>query len=147
MSECCDQGVVRTRVGRNRWDVVELWLVRWGCEHCVDDVNDAVRSHDVSGGNRGVSDLHGLRSYAECCFVAVEHGDGESVGNRAGFNRSVVHVVEEDIGERIIGFIGVEVGQVNAGCCECSVRWGKHRERSVSLQGFNESCMGECCDQ
>ena len=147
MGEGCNQGVVRARVGGNRWNVVELRFVRWRREDLVDDVNDAVRSHDVWGGDSGVSDLHGVGCHRERGFIAVEHGDGQSVGDGAGFHRSVVHVVQENVCECGVGFVGVEVGQVDAGCGECIVRWGEHRERAVGLQGLNKARMGEGCDQ
>ena len=45
---------------------------------------------------------------------------------------------QQDVGEGLLSFFGVERSEVNTSRCEGFVRRGEHRERTFALQGFHQ---------
>ena len=114
-------------------------FVRWGREHLVDDVDDAVAGNDVGRSDGGVVDRHRTVDHGKGRIVSVQHGGDESVGHACCVDSALQDVVGEDVHEGGVGLVGVEVCKVNTGFSEGGVGGRKDREGSVALQGFNQT--------
>ena len=122
-------------------------LIGGGCEDLVDHMDNTVACHDISRGNGRITSHDRSVGHGKGQVVAVERGDGQPVGHVGRIDGPFNDVIEEDISQRLVGFVVVKRCQVNARRRKRSVGWSKHRERTVGLEGAHKSDMAEGCNQ
>ena len=115
-------------------------------QHRVDDVNDAVAGHHVSGGHRGTVDHDGV-AHRERKAVAAHGCSRHAVGHVGGWNGSGDHMGKQDVGELRLAICGVESGEVDASVGKGLVGGSKQRKRPFALQGFEQFCLNHRSDQ
>ena len=125
-----DQRVVDTGALCGSWNVVGVVHRH---EHLVDDVDDAVAGHHVSGGDRCAVDHHGVAN-GEGEAVAVGCLGRHAVRYIGGWHRGSDHVSEEDVTQRGHAVGGVKSGEVDAGIGKGLVGRGEEREGPLALQ-------------
>ena len=103
-------------------------------QHGVDDVNHPVRGLHVHRGDVGALD-HARR---EDHVIAVGHAEFLAVGDVAGSEGASVDVEQQDVGQGLFAFLGVEGCKVNAGCSEGIIGGRKDRVGSFALQCFDQ---------
>ena len=67
--------------------------------------------------------------------MAVHRGGRHAIGNTGCRDFAFYDVIEQDIAEGRLAFRRVQRCEVNTCVCEGLVRWSKHREGDVSLEG------------
>ena len=70
--------------------------------------------------------------------IAVDHAELLAVGDVAGSEGAGVDVEQQDVGQGLLAFLGVEGGQVNAGRSEGFVGGCKDRVGTFALQCFDQ---------
>ena len=121
----------RDVVGRCRWH-----------QHLIDDVDDTVAGVHVGKTHVRTVDHHAV-SDGEAEDVAVDSGGGHAIRDIGCRDGASHDVVEQDVGQCLPAFGGVEGGQVNACIHKRLVGGGKHGERSGTLQGLEQFCLDD----
>ena len=138
-----DQRVVDTGALCGSWNVVGVVHRH---EHLVDDVDDAVAGHHVSGGDRCAVDHHGVAN-GEGEAVAVGCLGRHAVRYIGGWHRGSDHVSEEDVTQRGHAVGGVKSGEVDAGIGKGLVGRGEEREGPLALQSGEQVGLNDGRDQ
>ena len=112
------------------WDVIGG--IAWH-QHLVDDMDETVTGHHVSDGHVGVID-HDASVDGERKRLTIGGVRGQAVRDiRSGdFRRD--HVVQENVGERLLALGSVKVSEINACVGEGLVGWSEHGERPGALE-------------
>ena len=104
-----------------------------GHQHLVNDVNHTVAREHVGLRDVGVVDHHAVGD-GESEWLTVDCCCGHAVGDVGGWNSSGHHVIEQNIGERLLAFGCVKGCEIDARIGEGLVGRCEHREGSGALK-------------
>ena len=108
-----------------------------GHQHRVDDVDDTVAGVDVGDGHGGVVDHHAVAD-GEREGLSVDRFCRHALGKGRGGNVARHNVVEQNVGQGLLAFEGVEGSEVDAGVGKGLVGRGEERERSGALERLQQ---------
>ena len=109
-------------------------------EHCVDDVQHAVRDQDVGVDDAGVVDEHGaLLVDGDGQLFARESREAGVVAEGGAVAYGALHnVILQDLGQLLVGDVGSGCGELLEGV----VVWAEDRHVRELFEGCNEVCCG-----
>ena len=134
---------MNARALRRTWNIVGRI---GGHQDLVNHVDEAVAGGDI-GRRDGGAVHHDRASNRERERMTVHSRGGHAIRNVRRRNFTVEHVVEKDVRKGRLSFGSVQRSKVNTGVGKGLVRWRKHRERTIALQGFQEFSLDNTGDQ
>ena len=108
-----------------------------GHEHRVDDVDDTVAGVDVGDGHGGVVDHHAVAD-GEREGLSVDRFRRHALGKGRGGNITGHDVVEQNVGQGLLAFGGVEGRKVDASVGKGLIGGRKEGERSGALERLKQ---------
>ena len=102
-------------------------------QHFVDDMDETVAGHHISDGHVGVIDHHAPVD-GESERLAIGGVGGQTVRDIGSGHFRGHHVIQEDVGERLLAFGSVKVSEINACIGKRLVGWSEHSKRPGTLE-------------